>query len=74
MSEDNLKLREEEMLYPPRFVIKVRGSSSAEDSKVNFRFEGATGEIIKEVILAKGILSTVYACKLLRQIGIMGHA
>ena len=60
MSEDDLKLREEEMLYPPKFVITVRGSSSAEDSKVNFTFEGATEEIIKEVILAKGILSTVY--------------
>ena len=58
MSEDDLKLREDEMLYPPMFVIKVRGSSSAENSKVIFTFEGATEKIVKEVILTKGILGT----------------
>ena len=65
MSEDNIKLKEDQMLYPPMFVIKVRGSSSAENSKVIFTFEGATEKIVKEVILTKGILGTVYACRLL---------
>ena len=65
MSEDDIKLREDEMLYPPMFAIKVRGSSSAENSKVIFTFEGATEKIVKEVILTKGILGTVYACRLL---------
>lgn len=45
---DELKLLEDEKLYPPRFVIRVTGSSIAETSHVVFTFPLATQEIIKK--------------------------
>ena len=56
MSREELKLREDTMLYPPNFVVKIRGSSVAECPKAIFKFEGATKEIIKEIFLDKGML------------------
>ena len=56
MSEDDLKLKESMKLYPPRFVVEIRGSSTAKDTKAVFTFEGATEEIFKEIILTKGIV------------------
>ena len=58
MTEEDLKLREATKLYPPKFVVKIRGSSAAEDSKVIFTFEGATKEISKEIFLTKGVLKS----------------
>lgn len=55
MSVEELQLKEKQKLYPPRFVATVRGSSTAEDSKAVFTFEGATRKISREIILAKGI-------------------
>ena len=43
-------------LYPPRFVITFNGSSTAEDCHTEFRFQGATEEIVKEIILTTGIV------------------
>ena len=60
MSKDELQAREDTRLYPPRFVITVRGSCPAPDSRVVFRFEGATIQIVKEVILTKGMCHIVY--------------
>ena len=51
---DDLQLREKKELYPPRFVITFTGSSTAEDSHAVFTFQGATEEIVKEIILTKG--------------------
>ena len=65
MSVEELQLREYKKLYPPRFVIRTRGSSAAEDSLVTFTFEGATEEIVREIILSKGS-SQVYKAKVLR--------
>ena len=59
MSEDDLKLKECMNLYPPRFVVKIGASSTAEVSKAVFTFEGATEEIVKEVILTKGIIHII---------------
>ena len=56
MSEDDLKLKENMKLYPPRFVVEIRGSSTTEDTKAVFTFEGAIEEIVKEIILVKGIV------------------
>jgi len=56
MNENELILKERMNLYPPRFVVRIRESSSAEDSKAVFTFEGATEKIVKEVILTKGIV------------------
>ena len=56
MSKNELILKERLNLYPPRFVVKISASSTAEDSKVVFTFEGATEEIVKEIILTKGIV------------------
>ena len=56
MGQDELQAREETKLYPPRFVITVRRSCAAPDSRVVFRFEGATRQIVKEVILTQGIV------------------
>ena len=63
MSMDNLTLKEKMKMYPPRFVVKIRASRTAEDSKAVFTFEGATKEIVKEVILTKGIVHII--CRLL---------
>ena len=63
MSKDALMLKESMNLYPPRFVVTIRASSNAEDSKAVFTFEGATEKIVKEVILTKGIVHT--SCRLL---------
>ena len=63
MSAEDLILKERMNLYPPRFVITIGASSSAKDSKAVFTFEGATEEIVKEVILTKGITHTI--CRLL---------
>ena len=46
-----LELKEEKRLYPPRFVINVRRSRTAEDSHVDFTFQGATREIVKRIFL-----------------------
>ena len=56
MSEDYLKLKENLKLYPPRFVVEIRGLSTAKDTKAVFTFEGATEEIVKEIILTKGVV------------------
>lgn len=56
MSEEQLKLREEKKLYPPKFVITVTGSSTSKDSQAVFTFEGATRNIVKNISLTKGIV------------------
>ena len=64
MSEDDLTLKECMKLYPPRYrIVRIRASSTAEDSKALFTFEGATEEIVKQVILTKGIVCIL--CRLL---------
>ena len=55
----DLILKERLNLYPPRFVVKISASNTAEDSKAVFTFEGATEEVVKEVILTKGIIQTI---------------
>lgn len=52
-----LELKEEKKLYPPKFVIMVRRSRIAEDSHVDFIFQGATRGIVKRISLyiTKGI-------------------
>ena len=51
MDKDVLELREEQKLYPPKFVITVRRSRTAKDSYVDFTFQGATREIFKRISL-----------------------
>ena len=58
MRPDELQVREETKLYPPRFVITGRRSCAAQDSRVVFRFKGATRQIVKDVILTPGIVHT----------------
>lgn len=60
MSVEELQFREEEELYPPRFVVTIRRSSAAEDCHLVFTFEGATEKITKQVILTKGIVNMSY--------------
>ena len=61
MSTEELKLCENERLYPPRFVVTIRGLSSAKDSCVAFTFEGATTKIVKKSILnTKGIVYVMW--------------
>lgn len=62
MHVDELKLKEKNNLYPPRFVITVTESDTAEDSHVVFTFQGATEEIIKEFSLTEGIVHMI--CRL----------
>ena len=56
MSIEELQLSEHKKLYPPRFVITVTESSTAEDSLVSFTFKGASEEIVKKISLTKGIV------------------
>ena len=56
MTIEELQLHEATRLYPPRFVVTIRRSSTVTDSTVVFTFEGATDEIVKEVIFTKGTL------------------
>ena len=48
---EHLELMEEMKLYPPNFEITARRSSTAENSYVEFTFQGATPEIIKRISL-----------------------
>ena len=59
MSVDYLKLKEDNKLYPPRFVVTVIRSSTAMDSFVDFTFQGATREIVKRIRLTKGTVVDV---------------
>lgn len=54
MSVEDLQLGEYQKVYPPRFVITVRGSTTAKDSHAVFTFTGATDEFVKEIIFTKG--------------------
>ena len=65
MSMDDLTLREKLKIYPPKFVVKIQASPTAENCKAVFTFEGATKEIVKEVILTKGIVHII--CGLLNR-------
>ena len=59
MSVDYLKLKEDNKLYPPRFVVTVIRSSTATDLFVDFTFQGATQEIVKRIRLTKGTVVDV---------------
>ena len=67
MNVDELKLREDNKLYPPRFIITIWRSSAAEDSYVDITFEGATQKIVKRFSLTKGIARGIVniMCRLL---------
>ena len=54
MTQDDLKLSEQENLYPPRFVAEISGTGN---SKAVFTFEGAIETIKSEVLLMEGIIN-----------------
>ena len=58
MGVEELELSEAKGLYPPRFVVTIQTSGAVRNSIVGFKFEGATKEIVKEVILTKGTVCT----------------
>ena len=72
MSMDDLTLREHASLYPPRFILKMTASSTA--AKAVFTFEGATEEIVKEVILTTGIVHIVFKLLYTDAYSIFGQA
>lgn len=74
MSMDDLTLREHASLYPPRFILKMTASSTADNSKAVFTFEGATEEIVKEVILTTGIVHIVFKLLYTDAYSIFGQA
>lgn len=59
---EHLELMEERKLYPPNFEITARRSSTAEDSHVDFIFQGATEEIVKRISLntTKGVIYIIF--------------
>ena len=59
MCREDLQLREDTKLYPPRFVVKVKASNTAEDFRADFKFEGATEDITKEIIFTNGMVHLV---------------
>ena len=70
---DDLTLREHASLYPPRFILNT-ASSTAHNSKAVFTFEGATEEIVKEVILTTGIVYIAFKFLYTDAYGILGQA
>lgn len=54
MTQDELKLSEQENLYPPRFVAEISGAGY---SKAVFTFEGAIETMKSEVLLMEGIIN-----------------
>ena len=61
---ETLELRERLKMYPPRFVISFKDTSSAEDCYAVFKFQGATESIEKKILLTKGIIHSG-VCRLL---------
>ena len=59
MCKEDLQLREDEKLYPPRFVVNVKASNTAGDFRADFKFEGATEDITKEIIFTNGMVHLV---------------
>ena len=61
MCREDLQLREDTKLYPPRFVVKVKAShtAAAEDFRADFKFEGATEDITKGIIFTNGMVHIV---------------
>lgn len=61
MCREDLQLGEDTKLYPPRFVVKVKASNTAaaEDFRADFKFEGATEDITKEIIFTNGMVNLV---------------
>ena len=55
MDRKTLELKERMKMYPPRFVIPFKDTSSAEDCYAVFKFEGAVEPIEKKIRLSKGI-------------------
>ena len=56
MDKGTLELKERMKMYPPRFVIPFKDTSSAEDCYAVFKFEGAVESIEKKILLSKGIV------------------
>ena len=56
MCREELELSEDEKLYPPRFVVNVKASNTAGDFRADFKFEGATEDITKEIIFTNGMV------------------
>ena len=61
---EKLELKERLKMYPPRFVIRFKDTSSAEDCYAVFKFQGATESIEKKILLTKGIIHS-WVCRLL---------
>ena len=59
MCREDLQLSEDEKLYPPRFVVNVKASNTAGDFRADFKFEGATEDIAKEIIFTNGMVQLV---------------
>ena len=55
MDRKTLELKERMKMYPPRFVIPFKDTSSAEDCYAVFKFQGAVESIEKKSRLSKGI-------------------
>ncbi|XP_064383434.1 uncharacterized protein LOC135332050 isoform X2 [Halichondria panicea] len=51
LDQDELKLMEEEELYPPRFVVKVNGHQATDQATALVRFTGAQGYLETELSL-----------------------
>jgi len=61
MTIEALKLREQEKLYPPKFIIMARRTNTAEYCRMDVRFQGATREIVKGIPLRihEGIIQMI---------------
>ena len=59
---DELKLLEEEKIYPPKLIIMARRTFAAEYCLMDFRFQGATEEFVKTGIplkILEGIIQMI---------------
>ena len=56
MDEENSKPSESLKLYPPRFVISFKDTSSVKDCYAVSKFQEATESIEKKILLTKDIV------------------
>ena len=69
---ENLKLKEEEGMYPPRFRVVISCTPNARQSQARIRFRGATNDLIFDIPLNPLSLQAISTSPTLSSIGITG--
>ena len=75
MDEDELELKEDEQIYPPKFRVVISCSPAAQQSQARIEFKGAHKDLVFDIPLAPqsepGI--NLYLCRIIQPSDIKGH-